>query len=144
MTDELLRMHVDQLRETWQSRVLREAVNSTLERIFLAVFAEAYPGALKILLAATFPGFTDITRPFLRGYATVTRSGWVVCNMICTDGTIRKAAVYESQDRLLSDARNLADKLKLSDKDRTEMFDLLRKWIASDLRVGVNGERVLS
>lgn len=140
---ELLHKHADELRDMWQSRALRES-KGTFQRVLLAVFAEAYPTALETLLMVTFKGFTDISRPFLRGYAEITPAGWVVCDQIDRDGAVRRTAIYENEARLLWDARKLADKLKLSDKDRTELFDLLRKWIAADRRVGPHGERLAS
>lgn len=139
----MLHKHAQEVRDMWQSRALA-AAEGALARVLLAIFAEAYPTALKTLLLVTFPGFVDIQRPFLRGYATIVPSGRVVCDMVCTDGTVRKETVYESQEKFIYDARKLADKLKLADKDRVEMFGLLSKWISSDMRIGVNGQRLVS
>jgi hypothetical protein len=71
-------------------------------------------------------------------------SGKVVAEMIDRDGIKRAIAVYESGDKYVADMRNLADKLKLSDEERTEMFKVLQRWIVKDMRIGPHGEKLAS
>lgn len=127
----------------WQSRALA-AAEGKLQRVMLVALAKEYGAVLPILLRVTFPGFVDIPRPFLCGYATIMRSGRVACDVTASDGTIYRAAIYRTKDEFVGEMRKLADKLKLNDADRTEMFAVLQKWIVADLRVGPNGERLAS
>ena len=46
-------------------------------------------------------------------------------------------------NRTTATFRTLADKMKLNDADRTAMFDILRKWVTSDMRVDEWGRRKL-
>ena len=127
----------------WQSRALA-ASEGKMQRVLMVVLAYEYAAAMPVLLAATFPGFTDIERPFLSSYATIVPSGKVVCQMVDRDGSKKTVAIYDSKDKYVADMRALADKLKLSDKDRAEMFGVLQRWIVADMRVGPNGERLAS
>jgi hypothetical protein len=143
MTNPLLKKHVDELREMWQSRALRES-SGKLHRVMVAVMSYEYSSAMSILLKATFPGFTDIQRPFLCSYATIIQSGKVVADMIDVDGTKKTVAVYESKDKFVAAVRELADKLKLTDAERDEMFTVLQRWVVKDMRIGPHGERLAS
>lgn len=142
----LAKKHSDEIREMWQSRALREA-DGKLQRVLLIALAKEYPGSLLHLLHATF-GTVEIGKPFYSGYATIVASGHLVCmqhdvdsNKLVWKGVVR---VYDSEDQFLKHTRRLADKLKLSDADRTDMFRVLQKWVTRDERKDVNGERLAS
>lgn len=139
-------MSKEEIRATWQSRALAGAqqFDHKLGKVLLVVLADEYAGIIAPLLHATFNGFTDITRPFLSGYATITQTGAMLCDLVRTDGSVRKEKIYDSDDDFISDMRNLADKLKLDDADRIDFFRVLRRWVTADLRVGVNGEKLAS
>jgi hypothetical protein len=143
MTNPLLKKHADELRAMWQSRALA-ASEGKMRRVLTVVLSYEYAAAMPILLAATFPGFTDIARPFLSSYATIVPSGKVVAEMVDRDGSKKTIAVYDSGDKYVADMRALADKLKLSDEERTEMFKVLQRWIVKDMRIGPYGERLAS
>lgn len=143
MTNPLLKKHADELRQMWQSRALA-ASDGKMQRVLMVVLAYEYAAAMPILLRATFPGFTDIERPFLSSYATIAPSGEIVCGMVHRDGSKKNVTVYDSKDKYVADMRALADKLKLSDEERTEMFTVLQRWIVKDMRIGPNGERLAS
>lgn len=136
-------MSKEEIRATWQSRALA-AADGKLGKVLLVVLTDEYAGIISPLLYATFDGFHDITRPFLSGYATITPTGAIICDLVRTDGSMRKEKIYDSDDNFISDMRNLADKLKLDDADRIDMFRVLRRWVTADLRVGVNGEKLAS
>lgn len=139
MSNPFLQKKLDEMTQMWQVRALREAKDK-ISRVLLVVFAKEYAAALPILLRVAIPGFEDIQAPFLSGYASIMPSGRLVCDMTCSDGLIRKTEIYHTTDEFNSDMRRLADKLKLSDEDRDEMFMLLRKWIVSDLRIDQHGK----
>jgi hypothetical protein len=138
-----LSKHAEEIRQMWQSRAL-VAAEGKLGRVLLVVFAKEYAAALPILLRVSIPGFEDIKAPFLSGYASIMPTGRLVCDMTCTDGSIRKTEIYRSNDEFVGEMRRLADRLKLSDEDRDEMFMVLRKWVTADLRIDHEGKRLAS
>jgi hypothetical protein len=131
----------EEVRAMWQARVLLGS-SGKMQRVVIVALAKEYPQALQALLRAC--GIEDLERPFLCSYATITPSGRVACEMIEKDGSKKFVAIYHNEDEFISEMRKLADKLKLSDKDRTEMFLVLQKWVASDRRVGLLGQRLAS
>lgn len=131
----------EEIRLMWQARALLSSKDK-MQRVLLVAIAKEYPAAFKTLLRAI--GITDINRPFLCSYATIAPSGRIVCDMIEKSGIKRTVAVYQNENEFIYDMRKLADEIKLDDKDRTEMFTVLQKWITKDQRVGVFGERVAS
>ena len=143
MNNPLLKKHADELRLMWQSRALA-ASEGKMQRVLMVVLAYEYAAAMPVLLAATFPGFTDIERPFLSSYATIMPNGKVVCEMVDKDGSKKTVAIYDNKDKYVYDMRQLADKLKLSDDERAEMFGALSRWIVKDMRIGPHGERLAS
>ena len=143
MTNPLLKKHADELRAMWQSRAL--AISSgKLQRVLTVVLSYEYAAAMPILLKATFPGFTDIARPFLCSYATIYPTGRLVCEMVDRDGSKKAIVVYKNEGEFTAEMRGLADKLKLSETERKEMFAVLRRWVVKDMRVGPHGERLAS
>jgi len=143
MTNPFLNKHAEEIRQTWQSRALA-AAEGKLACVLLVALSFEYAGAMPVLLRVTFPGFTDIVRPFLSGYATIVPSGKVACNMVDKDGVIKVVAVYASKDQFVGEMRRLADKLKFTDSEREEFFGVLSRWIVKDMRVGPHGERLAS
>lgn len=138
----LLKKHADEVREMWQSRCLR-ASTGKLRKVIIVALAKEYPAALVTLMKATFPGFVDFDRPFFTSYAHINLAGQIVCDMIDHDGSKVVASIGD-EDSFISAVRHLADQLKLSDADRSEMFIVLQKWIASDKRVNQEGRKLAS
>jgi len=128
------------IRDSWQARCLH-AVNDDDKfwNVVHAVLWHDYGKAMPVLLQVIYPGFTDITRPFFIGGANVIANGKVVCRMVREgDASIDDAdwvVVYDSQEQLNWNFRKLADKLKLSDRDRMELFASVKRWIVADLRI---------
>jgi len=135
--------HADEIRELWQSRALRES-QGKLRRVLVTVIAKEYPGALVTLLKVTFPGFVDLDPPILTGYAAIAPDGAIACDMLDRDGQRKRVKVYDSENDMLYALRMLADNLKLSDKNRVEMFTIVGKWVASDQRIDHNGRKLAS
>lgn len=139
----LAQKHADEIRQMWQSRALKES-SGKMRKVVIVALAKAYRDALAVLVRVTFPGFVDFDRPFFASYAHINIDGRIVCDMIDKDGSKRQVSIYDSEDHFIYDMRKLADKLKLADKDRTEMFTILQKWVASDKRVGIFGQKLAS
>lgn len=139
----LAQKHADEIREMWQSRCLR-ATSGKLRKVFITALAKEYPAALVTLMKVTFPGFVDFDRPFFTSYASIYPSGRIVCEMLEKDGSKRLVAVYRDENDFLYELRKVADELKLVDAERIEMFAVLQKWVASDRRYDIHGEKKLA
>ncbi len=131
-----------ELRDTWQARVLA-AAKGTTQAVAIIILAQEWPTVMPVLLRVVFPGFTDLKRPFLIGYARIWTNGAVLCPAMFDDGK-RTIRLYDNADQMNREFRDLADKLKLSDADRAELFRVLKRWVVCDHRIGVNGERLAS
>ena len=135
--------HADEIRELWQSKALR-ASSGKLRKVLITALAKEYPGALVTLMKVTFPGFVDIDLPMPLGYASIEIDGSITCEMMFKDNVKGLARLYENENAFIYDMRKLADEMKLDDKDRIEMFTILQKWVSSDKRVGVFGQKLSS
>jgi hypothetical protein len=141
--------HAQDLRETWQARVLAES-RGKLSVVVLAVLMHSYGTAMQVLLRVVFPkapvgkgGWTEVSPPFFWGTATVMPNGMVTCMMVTRDGQkVPNAHVYDSQDDLVKDMRGLADRLQLTDHDREEMAEAFKRWVTRDLRINHLGQKV--
>lgn len=123
------------LRATWQARALVEA-KGQLGAVVLSVLAHNYDGAMPTLLRVAFPDFISITAPFYCSAAKVAKSGRVVADVVTKNGNVVKdSLVFESEEKLRDEFRRLADRLKLSDADRVEMFDAVKRWVVADRRL---------
>ena len=131
----------DQVRDSWQGRCISAATGALYQVLLVSLFME-YGPAVPIWLRAIDPTFTDIREPFLCSYALIDSAGAVHANQVRTQNgltIITKEKIYESEADLVKDFRDLADKLKLSDKDRRELTVVLRKWIVADHRINYMG-----
>lgn len=127
--------HAQELRETWQARALAVATGRT-GAVLLSVLAHNYDDAMSVLLRVVFPGFTSITAPFLCTAGKIAKSGAVVADVVCKYGRIAKQdVIYKNTTELQNDFRRLADRLKLSDAERIEMFKAVQRWIVCDYRL---------
>lgn len=140
MSDALLRMPAAQLRETWQCRVLQHAKDRAFYVMLAALCAEYHVG-VKILLSAAHPGFSDIKPPLLAGYATIAPDGSIWCYLIDEERNLKAVGVYQNEHKLAYEMRKLADKLKLNDRERLDMFTVVEKWIVQDQRIDEHGRR---
>lgn len=123
------------LRDTWQGRTLAAATGKTAA-VLLSVLAHNYDDALLPLLQVVFPGFSSITAPFFSTAGKVAKSGHIVADMVTKVGRIEKDfPIYRDEFEMQNDFRRLADRLKLSDSDRTEMFGALKRWVVADRRL---------
>ena len=140
------RMNKDQLAETWQVRCLR-AAKGKFASVMLTIFYFNYMEQAQYLMWQAYGRAADLRFPFYTGGATVVNSGQVVCDM--NIGRIgerfkirRNVKVFDTEGELIREFRNLADKLKLDDKDRVAMTDTIRKWVVADHRINYLGQRV--
>lgn len=141
--NKLARKHADELRQMWQSRALR-ASHGKLRKVLITALTKEYPEAIVTLAKVTWPGFVDFDLPLFLSYAHVGPDGCILCDVMDKDKRRRKVRVYDSENHFIYETRKLADSLKLPDAERIEMFAVLQKWIASDRRYGIHGEKLAS
>ena len=123
------------LRVSWQARVLAEA-KGQLGAAVLSVLSHNFDEAMPVLLRIVFPGFTSIAAPFYCTAAKVAKTGAVVADVVTKDGQIVKdAVVFRTEMEMQDQFRRLADRLKLSDAHRVEMFKCVQRWVVADRRL---------
>lgn len=132
-----------ELRDMWQSRVLTSS-EGVQRAIITRMFIHAYKDAVKTLFRATFPGFRDLTLPQIVGLARVEPSGRVTADVWEKTGRRCFKILYDSQDAMRADFGRLADKIKLNDFDRIELFQMLQGFVVADMRVDPYGKRLAS
>lgn len=136
---ELLR-HMQDLRATWQGRVLEHAKG----RMMLAVcsmLADAYDEAMPVLLRVVKPACWDafnqtLIAPFLCSSGKVDKAGRIIADAIVYNGAVKTTKVlFANESDFQSSLRTLADRLKLSDQERREFFAVAKKWVVCDYRL---------
>lgn len=128
--------HVKDLRDMWQGRALRYTRTQRIGFVVLSVLSHTYDEALVVLLQAVFPGYAGLKPPALVSAGRIAKSGAIVADFMNADGTIsRNAVIYRSETALRDDFRKLADRLKLNDADRIEMFKVVLRWVVADTRL---------
>lgn len=123
------------LRGSWQGRALAEAKGLT-GMVLLSVLSHSYDDALVVLLPIVFPGYVEPALPVLASCGKVDKTGAVVADVIDKARRLVKDAVmYPSDVALQNDFRRLADRLKLSDDERIELFKCVQRWVVADRRL---------
>jgi len=106
-------------RLSWQYRVIAETKgNSTM---------------LGCLLLAVM-GRNAKSAPAMGENAIITTDGIIVTQFLTKHGRLHKAVPIGRVSEIVTELRQLSDKLKLPDDDRVAMFAEMRKWIARDYR----------
>jgi len=130
--------HVQDLRETWQGRALRETHDEGwLGAVVLSVLAHNFDDALLVLLKAVFPGFAAITAPFICSAAKVNKRGHIVADVVLRHDPYVRAnqLMFRSLKDMEGTFRRLADRLKFNDDDRRQLFAAARNWVVADRRL---------
>ena len=123
------------IKDTWQARCLIGA-REWQKAIVLSVLAHNFDDAMPALMETLYPGFRSIVPPFLTTAARVSKTGAVVANVRMPGGRIVKDMVlYRNEVALRNDFRRLADKIKLSDAERVELFAAVKNWVVADRRL---------
>jgi len=129
------------LRASWQCRALLEARHHTW-CVLLSVLSHTYDEAMLPLLQVAFPNFASIAAPFICSAGKIDRTGAIVVDIVERSGTIsRDVAIYESEIHLRDDFRRLADRMKLDDEDRIELFKCVQRWVVADRRLDPTFDR---
>lgn len=120
-------------RDTWQARSLAAAEGKTAA-VLLSVLAHNYEDSLMLICRAIGLS-TFLPTPFLVSIGKVNHDGSVIAKVQQKDGEIEWWSLYPSELALRDDFRRLADRLKLSDADRVELFDAVKRWLPADRRL---------
>lgn len=136
-------MHAEELRQSWQGRAL--ALTSLeapkLCRVLMSVFADNYDEAMPFLLHSVF-GTSAIVAPFLCTSPKIDKAGRIVADMISKHGTKQKGyVVFDDEDQMQGVFRRLADRMRLSDADRIDLFIAVRHWVKADQRLDPTMDR---
>lgn len=140
----LIHRHAEALRETWQGRVLAAAAfdgeavvpRDKIGMCILSVLAHNFDQAVPVLLAAVFPSYKGVGFPSLTSAARIAKTGHVMADFIDRDGRrFKNQAVFQNTTHMQRDFRLLADRLKLSDGEREELFDAVKRWVVADYRL---------
>jgi hypothetical protein len=124
------------LRGSWQCRGLVETTGPA-RMVVLSVLAHTLETAVVTLCFAAFADFDgSLPLPALTTAAKIDKTGAVVADVCDRSGGIHKDQVLFKTEIEMRDAfRRLADRLKLSDPDRVEMFKYAQAWVVADRRL---------
>lgn len=123
------------LQASWQVRALRAAQGQTLMALE-SVLSFTYEHVILIMIETAFPWRFEPTLPCISSNPVVSKTGAVVADVIDRDHHVAKnQTIYKSEVAMQNDFRSLADRLKLSDADRVEMFKCVQRWVVADRRL---------
>ena len=128
------------LRDMWQGRALAAATGTTAA-VLLSVLAHNYDDAMPVMLRVVKPRTWDaenqtLRAPFLSSAGRIDKTGAIVADVVQANGKIQKQAVlYANEVAFRDDFRRLADRLKLRDDERIEMFKAAQRWVVADRRL---------
>jgi hypothetical protein len=130
-------MYADELREMWPARVIHATRYEPVGMVVLSMLAHSFDDAMPVLLECVFPGFRSIATPFICSHAKIDKRGRVIADVVWGDWKpiSKDEVIFHNLKHLQSQMRRLADKLKLSDADRIQLFDCARKWVTADMRL---------
>lgn len=127
------------LRASWQAKVL-EGNRGPARMIVMSVLAHTYENAVFTLCAAVFPDFDgSLPAPFLTSAAKIDKTGAIVADMVDERGRVhRDMVLFPTEISLRDSFRKMADRLKLNDADRIELFKCAQRWVVADRRLDPN------
>ena len=127
-----------QILETWQAKCLRTA-RGQMFSCLLSVLAHNFDDDMLDLLHALFPGFRSIREPFLCSAAWIQHDGHITADVVMKGGIIIKAfPLFTSERHMRDEFRRLADRVKLTDEERQDLFTAVRMWVVADRRLDPN------
>ncbi len=134
------RRHADDLRQTWQGRMLAYTRRKEIGAVVLSMLAHSFDDALPTLLRAVFHDFVSIKPPFICSAAKVDKAGRVVADIVIAHDELVRSdqPIFRSLDQMKGACRRLADKMKLTDQERVEFFTVAKRWVVADRRLDPN------
>lgn len=139
---------MDAVRESWKGRLLRATFTHTpiagrvkarehMGAVALSVIGHTYESELVALMAFCFPGFYSIDAPFLCSAGKVWKTGHVVADVVVKNDEQpkKRVVIFKSLRDMETRWRRVADRLRLDDADRVELFDAVKRWVVADYRL---------
>lgn len=127
----------EELRTSWQGRaiMMAELKSIQLKTALISLFADNYDDTLPFLLAACF-GDWSVRAPFYCSNPKINKRGCIVADLIMPDGgKLKDAVIFNGEMQMQDVFRKLADRLKLSDAERIDLFIAVRHWVKADQRL---------
>jgi len=121
-------------RTTWQGRCAAAATGMT-GAVLMSVLAHNYEEGASHLYKLIYGDGMIVPAPFLESAARIAKNGAIIAKVRQRNREVKWWVLYPSEIALRDDFRRLADQLKLSDKDRTELFDAVTRWVVADRRL---------
>jgi hypothetical protein len=95
---------------------------------------------MPVLMALVYPDFVPGRAPIKDAIfcsaARIDKAGRVVADQVSRYGTKTKdSVVFDSEIQMQGAFRKLADMMKLSDRDRIDMFHAVQRWVVADRRL---------
>lgn len=138
-------MDAEELRASWQGRALALTVDGghyQLAIALLSLLADNYDDTMPFLLAAVFDGCLGIRAPFYCSNPKIDKRGRIVADMITKFGKRQKnSVIFDSEKQMQDIFRKLADRLKLDDAERIDLFIAVRFWVKADMRLDPTMDR---
>ena len=129
-------MSGEELLFSWQGRALRFARdNPQLKTALLSLLADNYDETMPFLLVAVEGDF-GIKAPFYCSNPKIDKRGCIVADLIMPDGfKYKNSVIFLNEDQMQATFRKLADRLKLDDAERIDLFIAVRHWVKADQRL---------
>lgn len=137
------KMTGEELRQSWQGRALALTETSApkLCRVLMSVLADNYDETIPFLLHAVF-GSCNVLAPFLCTSPKINKTGRIVADLITKYGTLQKNyVIFDDETQMEGIFRKLADRLKLDDVERVDLFVAVRFWVKADQRLDPTFDR---
>ncbi len=132
-----------ELEQSWQVRALRMTQLDPLGMAVLSVIADSYDEVMSLIMYVAFPGFVGLTTPAIVTSAKINKSGRIVADVVWNhDAPVTKDdQIFRDEREMEGKFRRLADRLRLTDAERIEMFNAVRRWVVADQRLDPNFDR---
>jgi hypothetical protein len=124
-------MSGEELRASWQARVIVGLPESYERKILESVISHNWDDAFPALMNACD---TWVYLPHLISAGKISRGGKVFARWINEAGSIETKS-FGTLDWLTTAMRKAADRVRLSDAERTAMFAAIARWIVCDFRL---------
>jgi hypothetical protein len=124
------------LADRWQAKLLRSCRAARhydkTAMVLISVLATNYDELMLPLLKGI--GLYEPPLPCLITSGKIAKSGAVFATAMFEWGK-KNVVLYKDEIELRDNFRRLADKAKLTDAERIEMFDAIRRWVVADFRL---------
>jgi hypothetical protein len=142
------RKHYEEMRDLWQARCLEYATGK-MARVFQSVLAHSFaPDAVATLFKVVYPKYSFAPFPMYVSAGRILSNGAITARRAKRQeelfdlDTCEWSIVFTSETEMTKAFRDMADAVKLTDKQRRELFDAAKAWIVCDYRQPVSGPQL--